>query len=140
MEERGYITLRSHIEKIMSERTGMDIDKVKDNVDYIIDRLHSMSKEDNVFKIYLSDQLGELLCTRKTIYYKRKRVKEKKTVEYLNRKLKILEENRDQIYSGKIKKLTKQNIKKRFLNSSYSQEELERIQNNIYEEYKERFE
>lgn len=139
--------LRKHdIDIELSERTGLPLDQVKANTDFIVGRLNQLMKSDE-FLIYLSSGLGAMYCNQSTLKrkalrldkFKNKTDETAKEIIRLNKKYDILYALKPrEAFHKKTRKMAKRRFNNSFFRMGMTTKELEDFQNKEYNEHRKR--
>lgn len=131
------LAIKKDIDKKLSERTGIPLQTIQENTSYIIKRLVQLQQSEECFRIHLSGKLGYMYSNQNMLAYSVKRIRKFQDNEgyrSLVRKLKTMGDIKFVTPTYKIRVLKPPRINRKYFKLGMRHSELEKFQNNIFNE------
>ena len=143
--DREKIFRKIDIDKIVAEKSGLPLEVVIANTDFMVKRLKELMYSDE-YTIQLSTKLGYMYCNlasmRAKIFRYTSSVKTKEKLKELDRISKkcdsLLKTPQDEAFNKKYRKYSRRRFMNNYFNLGKNKVELEKFQNEEYNEHKRR--
>lgn len=132
------IANKDDIDRIVSEKLGISLEKVSISTKYLIKRLKELQDTSDVYEIYLSDGLGRMWANKRLLYQKLK-ISERSgsgDFEDIRNRYENLTKNTVDTKKKKDGLWISPRINSKFFKGKGTYKDLEKFQNNIFNEYK----
>lgn len=141
MDTRGekLLATKKDIDTILAEKFDIPLEVAQANTNYIVKRLVELQKQEDVFKIYLSKNLGYMYCTQNMLHLSRKKLTNfegSERVKVLDEKIRKVTETEFKRKVNRKKVLKPPRFNRRWFRNNKTKKELEDFQNNFYNEQK----
>lgn len=131
------LATKKDIDKKISERLGIPIEKIQETTNYIVKRLIQLQQSEECFRIHLSGKLGYMYSNQNMLAYSVKRIRKFQDNEgyrSLVRKLKTMGDIKFLTPTKRIGVLKPPRINRKYFKLGMRHSELEKFQNNIFNE------